>query len=576
MFNKKNNKIKNSSISFKQMIKFYKNIKIPWILVILTVVLTMVLKEAELMVVPYTSKIMTGAISENGFLVSFMVVTIAAAVAEALQGGINEIAALAMSRNVRRSVWGKLLTLPMSFFDKEDTQGLVSRVTEDTTGAYGAIAALIQVFSVGYGLYSSFHKMYITYKSLALIMLSAVPVVFLTSWLVGKMQYKVIYITNNAISKITNFFGERLPNVMYIKSTNMEDEEYQKGVEANNERYKSLVKQERISIFMAPISTFAQYLNQIILLLVATALVRSGTMKMFQLVNLYNYFLLFMSNAMMVTSVWQAIKRSQGSLSTIGRIMDGEDEELERGLDIPSDIQDICFEDVSFSYDDQTQVLNNISFTIPSCKVTAIVGENGCGKSTILKLLERFNEVQRGTIRIGDNKLTDFNVTKWRDSIGYLFQGNQMIKGSIADNIRYGVGREVSDEEIIEAAKQANAYDFIMNKEDGFDTQISNFDSKCSGGELQRIAIARIILKNPNYLIMDEATSGIDTVCEQEVLKSIYQLMENKTVIMVTHDLNLIKKADHVVVLNKGIIESSGKYDQVLKESLLIQQFVEV
>lgn len=576
MFNKKNKKTEKSSISFKQMIKFYSKVKIPWVLVILTVVLSVVLKEAELMVVPYTSKIMTGAISENGFLISFMIVTIAAVAAEALQGGINEIAALAMTRNVRRSVWGKMLTLPISFFDKEDSQGLVSRVTEDTSGAYGAIAALVQVFSVGYGLYSSFSKMYITYKSLALIMLSIVPVVFLTSWIVGKMQYKVIYITNNAISKITNFFGERLPNVMYIKSTSMEDEEYQKGIEANNERYKSLVKQEKISIFMAPISSFAQYLNQIILLLVATALVRSGTMKMFQLVNLYNYFLLFMSNAMMVTIVWQSIKRSQGSLSTIGRIMDAQDEELEKGMDIDQEIKDIRFEDVSFSYDGQTQILNNVSFTIPSCKITAIVGENGCGKSTILKLLERFNEVQSGTIRVGENKLVDLNVIKWRDSVGYLFQGNQMIKGSIADNIRYGVGREVSDEEIIAAAKQANAYDFIMKKEDGFDTQISNFDSKCSGGELQRIAIARIILKNPNYLIMDEATSGIDTICEQEVLQSIYQLMENKTVIMVTHDLNLIKKADHVIVLNNGSIEASGHYGQVLAESSLVQKFVEV
>ncbi len=136
-------------------------------------------------------------------------------------------------------------------------------------------------------------------------MLAGIPITLLSAWITGKMQYKINYITNTAISKMTNFFAERLPNVLRIKTARMEDEEYRKGVQANQERYKAEIRQERIFIFVAPIGSMAQYINEIVLLLVASALVRAGTMKMFQLVNLYNYFNLFMSNAFMISAVWQ-------------------------------------------------------------------------------------------------------------------------------------------------------------------------------------------------------------------------------------------------------------------------------
>ena len=219
--------------------------------------------------------------------------------------------------------------------------------------------------------------------------------------------------------------------------------------------------------------------------------------------------------------------------------------------------------------------MNGASFTIPKGKVTALVGENGCGKSTLIKLLERFNREQSGEILVGDRKLDEFRLSDWREKVGYLFQGNQIIKGTIRENIAYGVHREFTDEELCEAARQAKAYDFIMGKDDGFDTEISRFDNKCSGGEMQRIAIARILLKRPEILIMDEATSGIDVVSEQEVMEALMNLMAGKTVIMVSHDANLIKKADNVVVLKNGTVEASGTYGDVLRSSPLLREFIE-
>lgn len=564
-----------AKLSWREFLQLYRKIRIPWVMLIVVGCFSIVVKQAQVWLVPYTSKIMTGAITEHGFLGGFVAMTLLYALVEAVQGGLNELTGQITARNVRHTVWRKILHLPLSYYGEEDTQSLVSRVTQDTTGAYAALAVLIQMVSVLYGTWAAFHKMFITYKSLSLIMLTGIPITMLSAWITGKMQYKISYITNSAIAKMTNFFAERLPNVLRIKTARTEDEEYRRGVQANEDRYKAEIRQERIFIFIGPIGSLAQYINEIVLLLVASAMVRAGTMKMFQLVNLYNYYILFMSNAFMISAVWQSLKTSHGASTTIARLVNAADEDLESGTSVGEEPGAITAENVTFSYDGERNVLDGVSFTIPEGKITAVVGENGCGKSTLIKLLERFNEEQEGALRVGDRNLGDVNLKDWRESVGYLFQGNQIIQGSIRENIAYGVHREFTEEELIEAAKKAKAYDFIQDKENGFDTQISRFDNKCSGGEMQRIAIARIILKQPRILIMDEATSGIDVVSEQEVMEALMNLMTGRTVIMVSHDMNMIRRADNIVVLKNGKVESSGSYDQVLRESPLLQEFAE-
>lgn len=576
---KKNKQIRkggDARTSWKTLFKFYTKVKIPWLMLIVVFLLSFGIKEAESRLVPYTSAIQTGAIEQGGFLVGFILMTLTYAIVEALQGGINELCGAMTARNVRHTVWNKLIHLPMSVYDKEDPQRFVSRITQDTNGAYAAIACLIQFWSIIYGVYINFAKMYRLYHGLALIMLTSIPVTILASWACGKLQYSMERITNAAYAAITNFFGERLPNLLHIKTSSMEDEEYQKGVKANDDKYKADIRRLNRFIFQGPIGTVAQHANMIILLLMASAMVRAGTMKMAQMVNLYNYYLLFSGNAFMITAVWQNLKMSHGACSTIARLVEMEDEQLDGPISVEETAGDIVFENVSFAYEEGRDVLKGVNFVIPKSKVTAIVGENGSGKSTIIKLLERFNEPSAGTIRIGQENLKEVSLAQWRDAVGYLFQGDQVVKGSIRENICYGLDRAYTEEEVIEAARLAKAYNFIEAKEEGLDAEVSKFDSKLSGGELQRLAIARIIMKQPQYLIMDEATSGIDVVSEAEVLEGLNNVMQGKTVIMVSHDINLISKADHIVVLKDGVIEASGNYEQVSKQSSLFNRLVAV
>ena len=561
-------------ISFKELLKLYKQVKIPWVLLLLVLGMSVLLKEATLWLVPYTTKIQMGLITEDGFIVAFIGFTVLLAVIEAVQGAINELTAQLFGRNVRNTVWRKILHLPISEFGELDNQSLVSRVTKDSEGMYAAIASLVQLVSVIYGIWSAFRQMYAVYKGLALLMLTGIPLTLLSAWIVGKMQYKVIYIQNSAISRMTNFFAERLPNLLKIKTARMEDEEFKRGVEENDARFRAEVKQEGISIFIGPIGTMAQYINEIVLLVVASSLVRSGGMKQYQLVSLYNYFILFMGNAFMLSAIWQNFKLSHGAGAVIAKLASTPDEDLESGSPV-GEVGTIRGENIRFAYDESRTILDGVSFDIPEGRITAIVGENGCGKSTLVKLLERFNVESEGCVEVDGKDLKDLRLHDWRESVGYLFQGNQIIRSTIRENIAYGVHRDFSEEELIEAAKLAKAYDFIQAKDEGFDTVISRFDAKVSGGEMQRIAIARMILKRPKLLIMDEATSGIDVVSESEVMEALMNMMRGRTVVMVSHDYNLIKKADNLIVLKNGKVEACGDYKSVYESSPLLREFEE-
>ena len=236
--------------------------------------------------------------------------------------------------------------------------------------------------------------------------------------------------------------------------------------------------------------------------------------------------------------------------------------------------QDIIFNNVSFGYTEEKLVLKNASFHLPKGKITAIVGENGSGKSTITRLLERFDVPVSGEIRIGDNSLDEIDCVKWRNSLGYVFQGNQMVQGTVRENLTYGIMRDYTEDELIKAAKDAEAYDFIMEKEKQFDTPLRVFDSEFSGGQLQRLAIARVFMKNPDYLIMDEATSGVDMVKEKHIIDCMKEKMRDKTVIIISHNMDIVKCADHIVMIGNGEVEAEGTVDEVAASSTAFKAFL--
>lgn len=559
---------KKQTASWKSLLKIYKTAKIPWLWLIMVALFSVVTQWLAVISVPYASAVDTGTMKGGSWLVSFVLITVIYNILDGGYDAVNGMGGATMARSVRRNMWRKLLHLPVKVYEKEEPQNFVSRMTKDTTYAYAALTALIQIFSISYGCYVALKEVIEIYADFAWLVVVTIPVLIICAWIVGKIHYKMNKILNDSYAKVTSYYGERLPNVKYIKMNNMEEKEYQKAVEINQGKYKADVRYWTLYALSAPITSIAHYISVIVVMWVGSAFVRTGDMEVGELISLKGYFEIVMQNVTLFLGVWQAIKASHGGCEKLAELIDTEEEKMTSGGGTAEAGQDIVFRNVSFRYDvDGKTVLQNASFTIPGGKVTAIVGENGCGKSTVMRLLERFDTPVDGSITVGSKNLSELDLYKWRENLGYVFQGNQLVKGTVWENLAYGAPQDFTDAMLYAAARDADALDFIQEKDDGFSTMIDPFAPDFSGGQQQRIAIARVLLKQPDYLIMDEATSGIDNVTEKAIWSRVRARMAGKTTILISHDMDVINTADHIVVIKDGTVEAEGTVEEVRKNS---------
>ncbi len=242
-------------------------------------------------------------------------------------------------------------------------------------------------------------------------------------------------------------------------------------------------------------------------------------------------------------------------------------------IDVRLEKFDIEFNNVSFSYDGKQEVIKNLSFKIPSGKKTAIVGESGCGKSTVLKLIGRFYDVKEGSIKISGNNIRDFKLKELRSYLAYVFQDTYLFNMSIKDNIKFADVNK-SDDDLLNASKLACAHDFICKTKDSYDTLVGERGVSLSGGQIQRISLARMLLRNPDVILLDEATSALDTQIESNIKLSIDKVSKNKTIVAVAHRLSTIIDYDLIIVLDKGQVVEQGSYDELMKNKNIFYELI--
>ena len=262
-----------------------------------------------------------------------------------------------------------------------------------------------------------------------------------------------------------------------------------------------------------------------------------------------------------------------GTMKKIAQIIDT-DSEPDGGEPVPEVCADIEFDNVSFAYAGGSDVIKNLSVKIPMGKVTAVIGGNGAGKSTLFKLLLRLYEPKSGEIRFGGDGIGKYCLTDWRDRFAVVSQRNPLIGGTVRENIAYGLDREVSDEELAETARRANCYDCITAKPGGFNEDVGLGGSNFSGGQGQCISIARAMLRNADYLLLDEATGNLNVVSEAEVTGAMDELMRDKITIMIAHNYAVTRNADYIIVMKDGAVEAAGTPDELLKTNEYYRMFV--
>ncbi len=565
--------------SWKSFFKLIFKSKLPWYLYILAFLASIFGTKLGLELPMVMQEIYAGNILDKSIVIKVIYMTILSIIGYSSASFFYALAAAKTPRNIRNNLWSKLIRLPMSYYNKQDGLSLVSRITSDPSFINGIVEDTFSIINTTYSFIGSIIIMYGMNAKLTWALLPIIPYILIVTFGVGHFAQKAQQRIQNKYSGLTAYFAERLPKIRLIKMFGKEEAEMNHADKIITEQYKAEKYKSIVELFSEPLMKSVQAITTGIVLIYGAVLVNKGEIDTGQLIAFYMY-IANIHNAVLRYGMYiQSVKVAKGASEKITEVINADDEVVRREVSLKNILENsngtIRLENISFAYDDK-KVLNNIDIIIPERKVTAIVGPSGGGKTTILNLLERFYEPNAGRILIGDTPAEKVHLDEWRGSFAYVSQSSPLLSGSIRDNIIYGVKRDVSDEEIRQAAKLADALDFIEAFPDGFETEVGELASKLSGGQRQRIALARAFITNPEYLLLDEATSSLDANSEIEVTKGVELLMEGRTTIVIAHNLSTVRNADQIVVIDSGKVSGVGSHNELFKNNKLYRKLVDI
>ncbi|HHQ5378613.1 TPA: ABC transporter ATP-binding protein [Staphylococcus aureus] len=478
---------------------------------------------------------------------------------------------------IRSVLWEHIIQLKMPFFDKNESGQLMSRLTDDTKVINEFISQkLPNLLPSIVTLVGSLIMLFILDWKMTLLTFITIPIFVLIMIPLGRIMQKISTSTQSEIANFSGLLGRVLTEMRLVKISNTERLELDNAHKNLNEIYKLGLKQAKIAAVVQPISGIVMLLTIAIILGFGALEIATGAITAGTLIAMIFYVIQLSMPLINLSTLVTDYKKAVGASSRIYEIMQEPiepTEALEDSENVLIDDGVLSFEHVDFKYDVK-KILDGVSFQIPQGQVSAFVGPSGSGKSTIFNLIERMYEIESGDIKYGLESVYDIPLSKWRRKIGYVMQSNSMMSGTIRDNILYGINRHVSDEELINYAKLANCHDFIMQFDEGYDTLVGERGLKLSGGQRQRIDIARSFVKNPDILLLDEATANLDSESELKIQEALETLMEGRTTIVIAHRLSTIKKAGQIIFLDKGQVTGKGTHSELMASHAKYKNFV--
>ena len=470
-------------------------------------------------------------------------------------------------RDLRAMIYNKMVSLPISFFSSERKGDVMARMSGDVTEVENSVMmSLDMMFKNPIMIVVCLAMMLFVSWQLTLFVLILLPIAGLIMGRVGKYLKRASLEQQNQLGTIMSNIEETISGLRIIKAFNAEDK-VKKRFSAENEKYRNLSRRMNRRYELAhPMSEFLGTATIAVVLWFGGTLILNGTDAITAPKFIY-YMVIFYSIINPAKDLSKAsynIQRGLASMQRIDKIMNAVNPitDPEQPVELTAFKQGISYRNVRFRYE-EAWVINGVDIDIPCGKTVALVGQSGSGKTTIADLLPRFYDVDEGSITIDGVDLRDYRVADLRALMGNVNQEAILFNDSFFNNIAFGV-ENATPEEVEKAARIANAYDFIMASENGFDTNIGDRGCKLSGGQRQRISIARAILKNPPILILDEATSALDTESEHLVQEALDNLMHGRTTLVIAHRLSTIKNADLIVVMHDGKVVEQGKHDELI------------
>ena len=557
----------------KRYQNIFRGVRIPWVMLAVLLILNIIESHVFLEQTTLTADIIDTsqkAINANQ-LVRFIVVLL---VNSALSISINYINGWTdqkLSHGVRNKLWNKLMHLPTRYYDQESGDTLVSRVTTDSDHSATYFNIAIKFVSTVYASAVAVRQMYRYSPQLTFYMLIAMPILLAISALVGKLSFTANKKAQVAFADALGYLVERTRNLRLIKAARMEHAEQQAGKKRFDRQFQVSLLSTTVNSLTAALIPIFGGVGIVVSFVMGGRLVQEGVITVGKLVGFYTLSGLLSAHMLTFLQLYTSLKEANGRLDKVAELLETPDEKQE-GIEFDVADADLVAENVSFSYSD-TPTLNGVNFRIPKGQITAIVGPNGAGKSTLFKLLERMYDPDSGMLRFGEEDIKKYDLSSWRGSFAIVSQDKPLLSGTVRENILYGVRRKVEEDELIRVAKLANIYDFVMATPGGFDAPVGMGGSNFSGGQRQCIAIARAMMRNPDYLLLDEATSNLDAKSEKMVSQALTNLMKGRTTVMIAHNYSATRDATHIVVMKDGKVEAEGSPEEMLASNEYYRAF---
>lgn len=469
--------------------------------------------------------------------------------------------------DVRLVMFKKFQRMPMAYFDKHQTGETMSYVTNDVAAVQSALVDnLIDLFTEASIFIGSVCLMFYIDWQLTLVTLITVPMVGYAMKVFGRKIKRSGTLIQEKIADITSLLQESISSIRIVKSFVRENYEIERFDRENNLNFQASMKNAQLTSLLTPTVEFLAALAVTLIVWFGGYEVIHGVMSAGSLVAFLTYAVNLANPIKRLSRIYGRIQQAMAAVDRIFSVLDMEEPVNDKpdAVKLPKVEGHVSVENITFSYDGKHNALENVSFNVKPGQMIAFVGPSGAGKSTIANLIPRFYDVNEGTIKIDGLDIRDVTLKSLREQIGIVPQETLLFSTTVMENIRYG-RLDATDDEVIAAAKAANADNFIRELPEGYKTQIGERGLNLSGGQRQRMAIARAMLKNPQILILDEATSALDTESEKIVQAALDELMRGRTSFVIAHRLSTIFSADQIFVIDKGRICEHGTHNELLK-----------
>lgn len=563
--------------SLKRLARYLSPYKITALLVLFFVVLTVALNAA----MPYVAGLPTTEVAKNiaeGQKINFdyvfkcliwiTAVGVGYCIAQLLSGLLITNVVQSAMYDLRQDIDEKINRLPVSYFDKNQQGNILSRVTNDVDAVSGAMQqALIGIVNAVLGIIMALAMMFYINVPMALISIIMIPASMLISRGIIKMSQKYFQGMQNALGDLNGYVQENMTGFSVLKVYGREKETLD-GFKTVNHRLKHFgFKASFISGLMMPLVSLTAYTTYIVMAVLGSYYVIGGVIVVGQLQAFIQYIWQISQPLGNITQLSSVLQSASAASTRVFEILDEAEEVLnDADIPLPAVVKgDVEFDHVSFSYALDKPLIKDLNFTVKAGQTVAIVGPTGAGKTTLINLLMRFYDVNAGAIKIDGVDTQKMKRSDVRSVFGMVLQDAWLYEGTIGENIRFGK-LDATDYEIVDAAKTANVDHFIRTMPDGYEMMINAEGNNVSLGQKQLLTIARAVISDPKILILDEATSSVDTRLEALIQKAMDKVMEGRTSFVIAHRLSTIRDADLILVMNQGSIIEKGTHESLLAE----------